>query len=328
MGKFLVLKILDSQSVCLPSSSVYGVVELRSSEADFECEIDVLKESASNNRADYGKFACCARIATIVDCGSEDEAIDTADNLFSEVLDLKSVEFPLSNVKTSDIGFVKNLESGNILPITTKMEYERSMTFVMYQGGVQRKDVVNYILSLDNDLSERYKRSLHWVRNSKHESNSQLKILFYWFAIEALFKESKKDRIGDLVRWFLGFPNGNHRDLISDSLLERLGGHPSYGTWNSKVCKIVDEIRRFRNCSVHSGFRSFDFTKIEIQLYSEVMVLSASRCQAAVQQALINGISTASEFKEYISAIFEANENIINDVHGTILYSLERIKNA
>lgn len=327
MAKFLVLKILDSKSISLPSTQVYGNVELRSHKSDSECEIDALKKSASDNGADFDKFSFCARIATIVDAGSIHDAVELSEDTFSEILDLKSVEFAVSNFKTSDIGFVKDLESGEVHPIM-KGGYEPSMSFMVQQGDIQRVDVVNYILSLKNELTERYQRSLHWVRNSKHEKNIQLKTLFYWFAIEALLKESETDNIGGIVRWFLGFPNGKNRNDVSTSLLASLGSHPNYGYWNKKIIGVVDQIRLFRNDSVHSGFRSVDFTKKELELYSQVMVYSASRCQAAVQTALVNGISTVSEFKEYIPVIFEENNNIINDVHGNILFSLDRIESA
>lgn len=327
MAKYLVLKILDSRSVSLPTTLVYGVVELRSHKSESECETNALKKSAVDNRADFDKYSFCARIATIVDAGSIGDAIELSEDTFSEVLDLKSVEFAISNFKTSDIGFVKDLESGEIHPIK-KCEYEPSMSFMVQQGDIQRIDFVNYILSLKNDLSERYQRSLHWVRNSKHEKNTQLKTLFYWFAIEALLKESETDNVGGVVRWFLGFPNGKYRNDVSPSLLAGLIGHPKYSYWNKKIIDVIDKIRVFRNDSVHSGFRSVDFTNKELELYSQVMIYSASRCQAAVQTALINGVSTVSEFKEYIPVIFEENDNIINDVHGNILFTLDRIESA
>jgi hypothetical protein len=327
LDNFLVLKILDSDSVSLPASLIYCSVELRPYSADSECEIEVLKESASNNRAIFEKYSYCARIATIVESDSIDNAIHHADKLFSEILDLKSVEFAISNFRTSDIGYVKNLESGNIQPIR-KTEYMPSMSFMTHQGSIQRVDAVNYLSSLNNELSERYKRSLHWVRNSKHEQNRQLKTLFYWFAIEALVKETDTDNIGGVVRWALGFPNGKNRNSVSSVLIDNLSSHPKYAYWNKELIAIIDNIRVFRNDSVHSGFRSADFTKKELELYSQIMTFGASRCQAAVQQALINGLSTVSEFKEYISIIFEENINVVNDVHGTILFSLERTKNA
>lgn len=325
MGSFLVLKILDSQSVSLPSTLIYGSVELRSYRADSECEIAILKESASINRADFNKYSYCARIATIVEADNISEAIDISDNSFSAILDLKSVEFAISSFKTSSIGFVKDLESGEIHPIS-KQVYEPSMSFIVHQGDVQRLDMTNYILSLDNDLSARYQRSLHWARNSKHETNSQLKVLFHWFAVEALLKESETDNVGGMVRWFLGFPNGKQRQDVSPQVLTKLSNHPKYGFWSSNLTTTVDDIRIFRNDSVHAGFRSVDFTKYDLELYSQIMIFSTSRCQAAVQSALMNGISSVSEFKEYIGLIFESNQNLINDVHNNIIFSFEQLK--
>jgi len=327
MYKFLVLKILDSSSISLPSTQIYGRVEFRSSKSDSQFETEILKQSAFNNRSNFDAYSICARIATIVEANNIDEAVNIADNIFSEILDLKSVEFAISSFKISDIGFIKNLDSGIIEPIILN-EFRPSISFVVWQGNIQRKDFTNQILSLNNELSKRYQRSLHWSRNSKHESSIQLQTLFYWFAVEALVKESENDNIGGVIRWFLGFPNGKNRHDVSTQVLNNLNKHPRYDYWNKEIIDLVEKIRTFRNDSIHSGFRSTDFSKKELKLYNQIMVFSASRCQAAVATALISGINTVSEFKEYIPTIFEANENIINDVHGNIIYSLNEIKNA
>lgn len=324
MNEYLVVKILDYQSVALPSTLVYGCVELRSYKSDSEKETEILKKSASLNKFYFDKYVHCARISTVVHAENINAASDTADNLFSDILDLKSIEFAISNFKTSDIGFVKNLHSGDTHPITAQ-ELPASMMFMMHQGDIQQFDTVNHIISLKNDLSIRYQRSLHWVRKSKHEHNKQLKALFYWFAIEALVKESETDHVGPVIRWFLGFPNGVGRRNISTQKLNRLASHPKYEYWDKELIKIIDEIRIFRNHSVHSGFRFVDFSKNELEIYNQVMIFSASRCQAAVQHALLNGISTVSDFKEYIWVIFEEINNV-TDVHGNILHSLERIE--
>lgn len=322
MPKYLVLKILDSQSISLPSTLIYGEVELRSHDADFECELGVLRESAKENKIDFDKYLYSTRIATIVESDSSDEAIDISSNLFAKTLDLKSINFSISSSRVSDIGFVKNLESGVILPILNK-EFGYSMSFHVHQGYIQQFDAVNYILSLKSELSERYLRSLHWIRNSKHEKNKQLKILFLWFSVEALFKESENDNICGVLRWFLGFPNDKGRKLISPSILNKLGEHESYEYWKKELNEVIDSIRVFRNNSVHSGFRMLDYTKQELELYYQVMQWSAFRCTGAVQHALINGINTVNEFKEYIPAIFESCINV-NDVHGNILFSLDK----
>ncbi len=174
-------------------------------------------------------------------------------------------------------------------------------------------------------MSERYLRSLHWFRNSKHENNQQLKILFSWFAVEALLKESELDNIGGTIRWFLGFPNGKSSLLVSASVLNELNQNPRYSIWKRQITDIIERIRIFRNDSAHHGFRTIDFTPKELDLYNHVMVLGLTRCQGAVQRALISGISTVSEFKEYMPYIFEDNCNLVNDVHGNILSILDSI---
>lgn len=326
MAELFVLKILDSRSISLPSTHVYGDVELRSHTSDSESELEALRKSAKENRADFENYSFCARIATIVDASSIREAIDISENKFSEVLDLKSVEFAISNIKTSKIGFIKDLISGEIHPITSN-EYEPSISFMVQNSDTQQFDFVHYVLSLKNELSERYQRSLHWSRNSKHEKNTQLKTLFYWFAIEALVKESESDNISGTIRWFLGFPNGKHRACVSRPLLADLTNHPRYTYWDKKITETLEKIRIFRNDSIHSGFRSIDFTKKELELYSTIMIYGASRCQTAVKTALLNRIKTVSEFKEYIPTIFEENKNLVNDVHGNILFTLDRAHN-
>ncbi|MEQ6475243.1 hypothetical protein [Comamonas sp. wu1-DMT] len=160
------------------------------------------------------------------------------------------------------------------------------------------------------------------------KKNAQLKTLFYCFAVEALIKETENDNIGGSVRWFLGFPNGKNRSDVSVTTLLKLREHPSYDFWNKELIDIFEKIRVFRNDSVHAGFRSTDFTKNELNLYSQIMLFGASRCQSAVRFALINGIKNVSEFKEYIPIIFEENCNIINDIHGNIIYSLDQLKHS
>jgi len=327
MTKYLVLKILESQSISLPATQVYGAVEFRSQKSDSECETEALKKSATNNRANFDQYSFCARIATISDAESIDAAIELSDNVFCQILDLTSVNFAISDLRTSNIGYIKNLENGEIQPLK-QQKSEPSISFMVHHGDIQIKDFSNYIISLRNELSERYQRSLHWIRNSKHEKNTQLKTLFNWFAIEALLKESESDNIEGIVRWFLGFPNGRLKNDVSPLIISALSAHPKYSYWNRRIINIVDQIRIFRNYSVHSGFRQVDFTKKELDLYSQVMIYSSSRCLHAVQTALINGISTVSEFKEYIALIFENNNNIINDVHGNIIYVLDRIEHT
>ncbi|NOH98873.1 hypothetical protein [Vibrio sp. 99-70-13A1] len=327
MPAFLVVKVLESQSICLPSTLVYSNVELRSASADFEEESRFLENCAKSLHLDFSKYSHCARIATIVDELSIPKAVEIADDRFAEILDLKSIEAPISNFSLSKIGFVKDLLKGSLHEIKDNT-HRPSMAFFTHQGDVQQVDMTHYVLAQNTELSNRYLRSLHWLRNSKHENNYQLKILFNWFAVEALLKESEMDNIGATIRWFLGFPNGKSSKLVSSSVITALEANPRYGIWKKKIKGIIEKIRIFRNDSTHHGFRTIDFTKKELELFNQVMLFGATRCQGAVQLALHNQVSTVPEFKDYMPYLFELNENLVNDVHGNIIFSLDRINDT
>ncbi|MBO1539608.1 HEPN domain-containing protein [Pseudomonas sp. OA65] len=323
MNNFLVIKVLDNRSISLPSTLIYGDVELRSYSADTHAETEAFEVSASESGLDYGKFKISARIATIVNCETQIEAVHIADIRFLKVLDLKSVEFAVSAIKTSKIGLIKILSSGEIIPIK-KSGFQHSITFVVGQGDTQRFDITNYLLSLENELGDRYMRSLHWARNSKHEANPQLKIIFLWFSLEALLKADENDNcVESYIRLFLGFPNGQQLGVLSSPVRNALENHARYKYWQKELIETVKDIRDFRNNSVHSGFRSVDFTKEKLELFSSVMTYAVSRCQNGVMQGLLNNIGTLSDFKEYAVPIFEDNTNLINDVHHNIIYSLD-----
>ncbi|CAM5294368.1 HEPN domain-containing protein [Pseudomonas fragi] len=323
MTSYLVVKILDDRSFSLPSTLNFGPVELRSYSADTKYEVSALEKSASENGLDYEKHKVCARIATIVECENHSEAVHTADTRFLEVLDFKSTEYSTSTIKTSQIGLIKDLSSGEITSIT-RTGFQPSLAFVMHNGSIQYVDTTVYLLSLKNELCDRYRRSLHWARNSKNETNPQLRIIFLWFALEALLKADEHDNcVESYIRLFIGFPNGQQQWVISPLTKEKLENHPRYQHWKKQLIEIVKEIRDFRNDSVHSGFRSMDFTKEKLELFSTIMIYAVSRCQAGVMQGLLNNLETLVEFKEYAVPLFENNKNLINDIHNNIIYSLD-----
>ncbi|WP_337919633.1 hypothetical protein [Vibrio cholerae] len=327
MKSYLIVKVLETKSVYLPTTTVYSNVELRSSSADFPEELVALEECAKKLNLDFSQYSHCARIATIVENGCMESAISIAESRFAEILDLKSIEVPISNYTISSIGFVKDLSSGKLYEIK-QSTHQPSMSFFTHQGSIQKRDITHYILAQKSELSTRYLRSLHWFRNSKHEKNPQLKILFNWFAVEALLKESEMDNIAIYIRWFLGFPNGKAGKLIDSKLLEELESHNNYAYWKKELINVLERIRIFRNDSTHHGFRSIDFTPEQLELYSQIMIYGVTRCQGAVQSAILYGIKSVQEFKEYMPTIFELNNNLINDVHGNILFSLHSLKSA
>lgn len=252
----------------------------------------------------------------------ESEIIVNADKNFYDVLDVKNFDYPVATLKMSSIGLIKNLTTGEIQAIKER-EFSGMSMFVVKNGNLPIFDFSNYILTSETELSQRFLRASHWVRNGKNESNIQLKILFYWFALEALLKESDSDNIGGIIRWSLGFPNGRLRSELSSRLLQQLESHNKYRYWGKRIEESLDKIRIFRNNSVHHGFRIKDFSNNDLKLYENIMIYSVSRCSALVKRALLNNIDSLSELKEYLPYLFEMNSNVVNDVHHNIIYSLQ-----
>ncbi|REC94371.1 hypothetical protein [Kushneria indalinina] len=321
MTNFLIIKLLDKYSISVSETSVYGTVEIRPHGNDFPFEIDTFKKSANSHGLDYEQYMFSARVATCLTSKNIQEALNSAENTFNEILDLKAVETSISKLKISSIGLIKNMDTGETFPLE-KVGFEGAMGFLIQRNSIRSYDWINYLLSLDNDLSQRYSRSLHWSRKSNYESNKQLRILFNWFALEALLKESVNDNIVGMVRWFLGFPNGKHRKDVTANTIQKLETHKDYSFWAKKLVKDIDSIRNFRNDSVHSGFRIMDFEKNTLELYENITKFSVSRCQGLANTALLDGLKNVEEFKENVGILFEKTPNAVNDVHNTIIYSL------
>lgn len=325
MSCFLIVKVLEPNGMVFPSTHIYSDVEIRSSSSDLSDEFEILEQSAISQHLNFSDYSLSSRIATIVEANSAGDAISEAEIRFTEVLDLKSIESPISNLTVSKIGFIKDLSSGKLSELIDS-SLQPSPSFLVNQGSVQQNGMVNFLLLQDSELSQRYTKSLHWSRNSRHENNKQLRILFNWFSIEALIKESEKDNIAPTIRWFLGFPNGVNCQHVSSEILGKLESDPEYAYWKKNIISVLEEIRIFRNSSIHSGFRVTDFSAEKINLYDKLMIYAVSRCQRAVSDALRSRISTVSEFKNYIPLLFEYNENLINDIHNNILFSLSQIR--
>jgi hypothetical protein len=322
MPNYLVVKVLDPDSIYIPTTLYYESVELRSYKSDNAFEIEALRASSTDHHVNFEHYQVCARIATIVNSASSDDAVMEADAKFALIMDLKFIEFPTSSFNTSGVGFIKDLDSGVIIPI--KKPYSNSMSFLMRRHEIQRRDWIHFVLAKNTELKNRYLRSLHWSRHSKHEKNPQLRILFYWFCLEALLKESELDQIGGLLRCFLGFPNWKSKQSLDPSIISVLESHPRYKFWQKKLINDVDSMREFRNNSVHSGFRSMDFTAHDLERYDQIVLLATYRCQSAVLTAILRDIETLSEFKKHAGDILASNANLVNDIHHTVIFTLDK----
>lgn len=320
MTSFYISKLLVNQSVYFPTVLVVNNVEIRPCKSDLPEEKKALSQSIKSNEESINLDVNC-KLGTIVKAKNEAEAILFADEQFVKTLDILSVEFPLSELKIATSGYVKNLDSGQIEPIHNK-NLKPNMTFLRRTGNFEKIRSCQWIAILDNELADRYRRSLYWSRICKFEKNIQIKILFRWFAVEALFKKTETDNVGPIIRWFLGYPNGEKAQYVSEVLIRKLQSKPEYLYLKDRIKDSVEAIRVFRNNSIHNGFRTVDFSTADIKFYNQIMTYGCSRCQGAVYAALAQKITTVDEFKEYIWIVFSENRNLINDVHGNILFSL------
>lgn len=266
-----------------------------------------------------------ARIACIVSADSDQNAIRLADAKFEEILDLISREkgFGLSRFTVSPCGYIKEMESGRMTHINDGTfrpypAFERSLY------SFQQINRTQYLLTREGDLVQRYKKSLHWSRNALQESNIQIKILFMWFALEALLKENETEMIAPYIRWFLGFPSKTGAQYVSRQKIKSLKTHRLYVKWDRMLNDALEKIRDFRNHSVHSGFRRYDFSEKELALHEKILTLGSARCQNAVFTAISNNLKTVQEFKECVGLIFDSCADV-NDIHGNVLFMLEDI---
>lgn len=121
---------------------------------------------------------------------------------------------------------------------------------------------------------------------------------------------------------FLGFPSRKYYHDVDKDIIEDLQDNENYSSLIKKIPMYLDEIRKFRNDSVHAGFRSVDISNEKLNLYDNLLNLATSRCLHAVKAAIINnGIKSISEFKNKAGFIF--NETVqVNDILNTVVFSL------
>ncbi|HEY9017586.1 hypothetical protein [Thiomicrospira sp.] len=319
MNDYLVAMLLDDGGAIYSETIVYGDVEVRPASSDIAGESDLIKKSAEKNQLVLStKFN--SRVCCIVNTVGIDEAVELAIVKFEKVLDLLSSNFVISKVTLANCGFIKNLNTG----VYTYLESEKEPFSNMFVTPQVTDPVTlqnNYLMQQDNELSKSYFNSLHWGRNASKENNLQLKILFKWFALEALFKKNDNDNVADTMRWFLGFPNGNQAQIVKSTALV-LQQDSRYRKWRGWISEALKDIREFRNNSTHSGFRYFDYEYSMLKTYDLLMTLGLSRCQSAVRYSILQRIETVDEFKEYIGIIFEQVADA-NDILNNILFSIE-----
>lgn len=329
---FLITRPLESSSYSYINTEIFGDVEIRHANNDLDIEKTRLKSTESNSfikNINISDYDFSNRMSTIVESENETEAIRLANDKFVAVLDLKANELSLANVNLSKVGIIRNLSTGSIKPFIIRGIF-KSGVFIRNISDLQRWGITNFILEKTKnpnnreDLPERYIKSIHWSHNANDEENKQLKLIFNYFCLEALFKENENDNISGIVRCFLGFPGGKYFNDVDKNIINTLKNNDDYSSLIKEIPIHLDEIRKFRNNSVHAGFRFIDINSEKLKLYEKILTLAKSRCLNAVLHAIIHDrIEVLSEFKGKVGDIFNKVADI-EDILGNIVFSLKK----
>lgn len=320
----VVMRLLDHRGVYYPRTYSLNQVEIRNPKCDTQSERDALAASC----AAFGDVRPddCMRIVTLVDASGDREADELAEERFDEALDLLAPgSFGLSKIAILGTGAYRNLRNAVVHSRTPRNDGLPPTTiFHVMREPFPQSDWPQFMATnTQTELQQRLVRSYHWSRKAKLEANQQLRVLFRWFAMEAIWMVTKDDDITPRIMWALGFPTGNGAGLLSRTFTSALQAHPTIGGWRQQVENLLRAVKTFRNDSVHSGFRLQDIPRKQVRDFEQIMVLACARVQQTVVAGIQAGMTTSAELLEYLPTLTENNSNYINDIHGTVIYSLE-----
>ncbi|HCR4033742.1 TPA: hypothetical protein OOF45_003796, partial [Morganella morganii] len=120
------------------------------------------------------------------------------------------------------------------------------------------------------------------------------------------------------------FPSKKRHKHIEANILAILINDNDYNNVLNNMVGLFDEIRTFRNNSVHSGLRYFDINEKKLDLYNDTLKYCKFKCLEAVEHALvIKKIKTLEELKNNMWDVF----NEIADtgyITGTVAFTLSK----
>jgi hypothetical protein len=150
-------------------------------------------------------------------------------------------------------------------------------------------------------------------------------MLFRWFAIESIWKFEGKGAVKgnedviSPVRWALGFPNGPGALLVRIKTTAISKSIESYSAWDGRIETLLENMRIFRNDSVHNGFRFHDISVKDLKSYDQLSYVACQATQTVAERALHFGFIHPREVLEYFPILFEQCveiHHIINLIHS------------
>lgn len=315
----LVIRLLDPSGDRTPVSFRLGHAEIRKPELDTPAERAELEASAE--AFGWGSIDGCMRIVTIVDNehrGTLDIDARAAKHL-EEALDVKSTNIQvLSRVTMLDVGAYRDLETGTVSPRRPRLQPNLT-TFRIERGAYPAMSAGQYLLlNQQFELCRRLVRSLHWSRRAHLEDSPQTRVLFRWFAMEAVLAVEKNDDIVPHVKWAKGFPTNRVEEALPSSFLARLQSPARYRHWRDVVADLVKRVSKLRNDSVHKGTRFQDVSHDDLRKYDRLVVSACFRVQHLAHLALEHGVRTARGLIDCRAELTQLDPHYITAAHNLI----------
>jgi len=328
ISPFLIVRLASDKSFYRPTPLILGEVEIRPAKFDSFLETQALRQSAIEFKADTN-LEMAPRLATILEAPSILDACLEAVPRFEAILDILDATSPgLSEFTLTEVGYARDLRCGRVHARTPadrqEVRFLPTPSFQIVREKFSQIGFPEFLAEQQGaELVQRLLRSIHWSRKARWESNFQLKALHRWFAMEAAIKRNKDHNIVPEILLAMGFPSGHAEQALNPSLRSRLWAHPRYQSWRKEIRKRLERMRDWRNSTVHSGFRPWDFTRDELKRLNELSAIACSRVQRLLFAAIKNNLKTLEELDILAVLLLEQEENLVNDVHGNIIYGFE-----
>ena len=325
--RLLIVRLCSDRSLFRPRTLVLGKVEVRGRRCDTARERAALLDSMAKCGLS-SQVEVCPRLATVVEGPTIDECRAAAEVRFEEALDILDQEgFGMAKFSLLEAGFYREFEGTAVVPLIPP-EAKGLPPNVVFHVTPEETPVLGFTEFVANhpggELRSRFLRSAHWSRRSRWEPDLQLRVLFRWFAIEAACKVDKEFEVAPVVAAALGFPMKTIWNSLQGSTRDGLLAHPRYSSWRSQVHNRLRDLERWRNDSVHSGFRPWDISAGDLRAFDMLSNLGSARVQSLVREALVAAVSSAGDFALLVPTLIDLEAGqYVNDVHGTVIYSLE-----
>lgn len=321
---FLCVRLLND-SQFLPDTRSFGRVDIRPAKLDDKNERTAIQQSIDGFKQIID-IEIPNRIATIVDAINENEAYELSNAYFIEVIDL----FELHSIyaKRDDLlmcGFIRRLDNLSIVPITPiflDIHDIPGTAFLMGREKYSHIEPYQLIAQLGTVAALALKRSAHWARLAKTESNQYMRLLFYWIAIETLCKVEKEEDIIHKICLVLGFPLGKTCLAMNPQIIAELQKIENYRSWRDKINNDLIIIRNIRNDLVHDGFRTFEINP-NLKKYITILSMGFHRLIDYYKQAIYDDHKEIKDVWDNMYLYVQANKDLISDLNGNLLFILK-----